>query len=181
MKNKTIFCLIGPSGSGKSTIAQELAKIGIPEVISHTTRQPREGEINGIHYHFVSVDEFDNIEKLEFAIYGNNKYGTSKKEVESKFTISNKIICVIEINGFKQLKENYSNNANIVGIYIKTDIETMRERMITRKDSPESIEARINNAIKINEFHNEIYTDFIVDNRGNLEDTLKNIKSIMEI
>lgn len=181
MKNKTIYCIIGASGSGKSTIAQELTKLGIPEVVSHTTRAPRENEINGIHYHFVSTEEFDSIEKLEFAVYGNNKYGTSRQEVELKFANSDKIICVIEINGLKQLKENYSNYANVVSLFIKTDIETMKARMIARNDSSENIEARINTALKINEFSNEKYADYIIDNRGSLEDTLSKVKSIIGI
>ena len=181
MKNKTIYCIIGASGSGKSTIAQELTKLGIPETVSHTTRSPRNGEIDGVHYHFVTEEEFDLIEKLEHATYGKNKYGTSKFEVDSKFRTHDKIISVIELNGLLQLKENYSNHANIVAIYIKTDIETMKNRMIARNDSPESIQSRIDNALRIDEFKSEKHADFIVDNRGSLEDTLTQIKSIMSI
>ena len=181
MRNKTMYCIIGASGSGKSTIAQELTKLGIPETVSHTTRSPREGEINGVHYHFVSENEFDSIEKLEYAIYGKNKYGTSKMEVDTKFKKHDKIISVIEINGLMQLKENYSEHANIVAIYIKTDIETMKARMIARHDSLDNIEARINSALKLNEFDNEKYADYIVDNRGNFDDTMNKVKSIIGI
>ena len=181
MENKTIFCIIGASGSGKSTIAQELTRLGVPEVVSHTTRKPREGEIDGVHYHFVSNEEFDSIEKLEFAVYGSNKYGTSRKEVESKFKNSDKIICVIEINGLKQLKTNYSDYANIVSLFIKTDIDTMRDRMIARNDLPESIEARINTALKIDEFSQQDYADYIVDNRGSFDKTMATVRDIVGI
>lgn len=181
MKNKTMYCIIGTSGSGKSTIAQELTKLGIPETISHTTRSPREGEINGVHYHFVSENEFNSIEKLEYATYGENKYGTSKMEVDTKFKKHDKIISVIEINGLMQLKKNYSEYANIIAIYIKTDLETMKSRMIARNDSLDNIEKRINNAIKLNEFDNEKYADYIVDNRGNFNDTMAKIKDIIGI
>ena len=57
----------------------------------------------------------------------------------------------------------------------------MKARMIARNDSSENIEARINTALKINEFSNEKYADYIIDNRGSLEDTLSKVKSIIGI
>ena len=178
---KSIYCLIGPSGSGKTRTAHALTELGIPEIVSHTTRKPREGEIEGTHYYFISDEEYEAIEKAEFANYGKSKYCISKKELDSKFEISNKLIAVVEINGFKQLKENCSKEANVISIYIKTDLETMRKRMAERNDKPEDIEFRLNNAIKTNEFDNEHIADYVVDNRGNFETTMSEIRKIIGI
>lgn len=175
---KRIFCLIGASGSGKSAIAKTLIESGMSEIVSHTTRNPREGEVHGYDYYFVSDEEFDNIDKAESAGYGGNRYCISKNELNSKFETNDNIVVVVEMNGYKQLKENCSDYADVISIYIKTDLETMRERMLIRNDKPEDIEARLNNAIKTNEFENEHLTDFVVDNRGDFETTMSEIKKI---
>ena len=84
MKNKgLLFIISGPSGAGKGTVVKELVKLPENEVsISVTTRKPREGEIDGIHYHFFSVDKFrkliDENGFLEYAQYCENYYGTPK-------------------------------------------------------------------------------------------------------
>ena len=178
---KSIYCLLGASGSGKTKTAHALKQLGIPEIVSHTTRKPREGEIEGVHYYFISDEEYNMIEKAEFANYGNSKYCISKKELDSKFETSNKLISVVEINGFKQLKENCSNEADVISIYIKTDLETMRKRMTERNDKPEDIEYRLNNALKTNEFDNEYIADYVVDNRGDFETTISEVKKIIGI
>ena len=63
---KTIINLIGPSGAGKTTLGRELIKIGVPELVSHTSRDVRDGEIDGVSYYFVKEDTIiDMIEKNE--------------------------------------------------------------------------------------------------------------------
>ena len=178
-KKKKIYCLIGASGSGKSRIAKELIESGMSEIISHTTRKPREGEVHGYDYYFVSNEEFDTIDKAEFANYGGNRYCISKTELENKFKNNDNIVVVVEMNGYKQLKENCSDLADIISIYIKTDLETMKKRMLIRNDKAEDIQKRLDNAIKTNEFDNEHLADYVVDNRGDFETTMAQIKEIL--
>lgn len=178
---KRIFCLIGASGSGKSAIAKALVKSGMSEIVSHTTRKPREGEMHGYDYYFVSNEEFDSLDKAEFASYGGNRYCISRNELNSKFETNDNIVVVVEMNGYKQLKENCSSYADVISIYVKTDLETMRKRMLIRNDKLEDIEARLNNAIKTNEFENENLTDFVVDNRGDFQTTMSEIKKIVGV
>ncbi|ORZ30184.1 P-loop containing nucleoside triphosphate hydrolase protein [Catenaria anguillulae PL171] len=109
--NKRPLVVSGPSGSGKSTLLNKLFA-EYPDAfgftVSHTTRAPREGEVDGKNYHFVTREKFDSLvaEKafLEHAEFADNMYGTSKSAVEA-VTKANKI-CVldIEMNGVKSIK-----------------------------------------------------------------------------
>lgn len=176
--NKKIYCLIGASGSGKTAIAKALIKLGMSEIVSHTTRKAREGEVHGYDYYFVSNEEFDTIDKAEFASYGGNRYCISTDELNSKFKSNNNIVVVVEMNGYKQLKENCSSFADVISIYVKTDINTMKERMLIRNDKIEDIQKRLDNALSTNEFDNEFLTDYVVDNRGDFETTMVKIREI---
>lgn len=83
-----VFC--GPSGSGKSTLVSKLMK-DFPNKfgfsVSHTTRKPRPGEVDGVHYHFTNKDEMEKAVKdgkfLESATFSGNMYGTSRQAVET--------------------------------------------------------------------------------------------------
>ena len=87
-----VFVITGPSGVGKGTLISELLE-RVPDLelsVSATTREPREGEVDGRDYHFLSPEEFDRrIERedfLEFATYSGNRYGTLRSEVRSGST-----------------------------------------------------------------------------------------------
>lgn len=109
-----VFC--GPSGVGKSTLVKQLMS-EFPSLfgfsISHTTRSPREGEMNGREYHFVSKEVMEeaikNNEFIESAVYSGNTYGTSKKSVED--VQANCKICILDIDvqGVKQIKNTDLN------------------------------------------------------------------------
>ncbi|KAG8818497.1 hypothetical protein FRC17_010812 [Serendipita sp. 399] len=105
--------LSGPSGVGKSTLLKRLFKEH-PErfgfSVSHTTRRKREGEENGVAYHFVTMDEFDSMierkEFIEFATFSGNKYGTSIKAVEDVAGTGKKCILDIDSQGVRLVKES---------------------------------------------------------------------------
>lgn len=89
MAKGNLFVVSGPSGAGKSTVCKKVRRmLGINLATSATTRAPRDGEVNGREYHFLSMEEFkskiENKEFLEHANVHGNYYGTLKSEVESR-------------------------------------------------------------------------------------------------
>jgi guanylate kinase len=109
----SLVILSGPSGSGKTSIAREVCeKIGLSKTyfsISSTTRQPREGEQNGVDYFFLSKDEFlQDIEKgyfLEWAEVHGNYYGTSLKPIQQAIKEQKIVFLDIDVQGFDSIKK----------------------------------------------------------------------------
>lgn len=151
----------GPSGTGKSTLLKKLFAAH-PELfgfsVSHTTRKPRAGEEDGVHYHFTSVDNFQKLVAEdgfeEHAKFGGNYYGSSRKAVQAVADgqgksidgspAEGKRICVfdIEMEGVKQLKKS-TLNPRICFIQ-PPDVETLEERLRGRgTDSEDSIQKRL--------------------------------------
>lgn len=100
----------GPSGVGKSSVLNEVRR-QVPEVyfsVSATTRAPRPGEVDGVHYHFVSVAEFERMiaggEMLEHARYAGNFYGTPRKPVEEAIASGKPAVLEIELQGARQVR-----------------------------------------------------------------------------
>lgn len=109
-KRGTLLVLSGPGGVGKSSVARELRARGIYWVsISATTRAPREGEIDGVDYFFISDEEFDlRIEEgdfLEWAEFAGSRYGTPRSAVEKALHEGMSVLLEIEIAGAKQVKK----------------------------------------------------------------------------
>ena len=123
-KGKT-FIISGPSGVGKSTVLHELFK-GRDDLyfsISATTRDPREGEVDGVHYHFIDVQHFQELIEadalLEYAEYVGNFYGTPKKYVDKAMNEGRDVILDIEVQGALQVctkrPETHLHRAAVVG------------------------------------------------------------------
>lgn len=113
-----LLCLVGPAGSGKSTIAKSLIEKFAPALqrsISVTTRKPREGEINGVHYHFITLEEFQLWEKegrfFEWEETHGNRYGTLKSTIESAIVEGRDLLFDIDIRGAFTLKRSFPTNA----------------------------------------------------------------------
>lgn len=182
INSKIVYCLVGASGSGKTTLGEYMKKeLDMVEIVSHTTRPPREGEIEGVHYYYISDEEFENIVKIEESSYtGKHKYCLSLEEVERKFNVSDKLFAIVDMNGARQVKQNCENRGiETKIIYIKTDLDTMKKRMTERGDLTSNIEDRLSYAISSNELENGKYADFIIDNRGSLENSKAQLKSIL--
>lgn len=111
MRRGNLFVISGPSGAGKGTLVTRLLK-EIPDArlsISATTRQPREGEIDGVHYHFKTREQFmdlvENDGLLEWAEFAGNCYGTPRSFVEECIAEGFQVILEIEVQGAFQVKE----------------------------------------------------------------------------
>ncbi|BDF96520.1 MULTISPECIES: guanylate kinase [Pseudoalteromonas] len=130
-----LFILSAPSGAGKSSLINALlAKHSDMKVsVSHTTRSPRPGEENGVHYHFVTVEEFKAlIEKndfFEWAQVFDNYYGTSKQAIEQQLTAGIDVFLDIDWQGARQVRE------------LVADVETI----FILPPSKAELESRLNN------------------------------------
>lgn len=165
-KKGMFIVLSGPSGVGKGSICKSiLDKFNSWYSVSMTTRSPREGEIDGKDYYFVSVSEFEKkIEEddfLEYAKYNNNYYGTLKSVINEKLDNNIDVITEIEINGARNIKKIYPDS---VLIYIlPPSLEELKDRLIKRNtESIEVINERMN--ITMEEIKNIDIYDYVVCN-----------------
>ncbi|MGB0871687.1 MAG: guanylate kinase [Solirubrobacterales bacterium] len=142
-----VFVITGPSGVGKGTLIRELRERH-PEIglsISATTRAPREGELDGIHYHFLSDDEFDSRvasgDFVEHAAYSGHQYGTLRSELE-KNAVAGGVVLEIELQGARLIRAAMPDALQI--FIAPPSAETLRERLVGRgTDSAEDIERRL--------------------------------------
>ena len=180
MKGKLII-VSGPSGSGKSTVTKIVKdKLNIPLSISATTRNPRDGEIDGKDYFFLSEEEFKNkIANDEFYEYANvhgNYYGTLKKTVEDNLNRGLNVILEIDVQGALIAKEK---KKDAILVFFRTkDMEVLEERLRDRKtDSEEVIQTRLKNAETELKYENK-YNYTIVNE--NLENSIQELIDIIE-
>ena len=151
-KKGAILIISGPSGCGKSTLLKEVYK-DIDDYyfsISTTTRAPREGEVNGVDYFFVTKEEFEkdinNVDFLEYAKVHDNYYGTSLKPINKALDESKLVIFDIDVQGHEIVRKKLSSITT--SVFITTpSLEVLESRLNSRNtDSIEIIEKRIKNA-----------------------------------
>ena len=139
-ENIVIF-IVGGSGTGKSTVAEEMVKRGLFEkVTTCTTRNPREGEIDGVHYHFLNKEKLFDLYKNDELIedpteFSGNYYGCPK----SSLMIGKPVVAIIEYEGVKKAFENLKNE-NIKPYYVFLEPLSEKEiknRLSTRKGATE--------------------------------------------
>lgn len=151
MKKGLLFIISGPAGSGKGTVVNSLIK-NHPELslsVSATTRAPRAGEINGVHYHFISKDEFEKLiekgEVLEHTTYCENYYGTLKREVLKANKAGRDIILEIEVDGAMQVKKKVRGAVTIM--LTPPDAASLEKRLRGRgTETDDVIKWRLNRA-----------------------------------
>ena len=152
MKNKGLLIVYtGASGVGKGTVMKKLlaSEPNFRLSVSATTREPREGEVDGREYYFVTRERFDEMIAedgfLEHAEYVGNKYGTPKAPVFSMLDEGLDVFLEIEVKGFLQIKKAYPE---CVSIFIcPPSFEELRLRLEGRgTESPEVIEERLRTA-----------------------------------
>lgn len=145
-----LVIISGPSGVGKSSIVRELLKKpGRALSVSATTRAPRPGEIDGVHYHFLSGEEFDQRVRdgwfAEHAQVHSHSYGTPRGPLEEALRTGTTFLLDIDVQGADRLKQRYPKAVSI--FVLPPDFETLEKRLRGRKtDSAEAIERRLKRA-----------------------------------
>lgn len=185
-KNNLLIIISSPSGAGKTSVCKKIINYDnkIKLSVSHTTRAPRDNEINGIDYFFISSDRFNSkiSDKsfLEFANVFGNYYGTSKKNVEEKLLEDFDVLFDIDWQGAAQILN--SNLAKIVTIFLvppskEVVLARLKKRSKETGDDYDSIKKRMleyENEMK----HANDYNYVVVND--NIEECTKKIISIIE-
>ena len=181
MAQGELFVISGPSGVGKGTICKRIfdADPNVRFSVSMTTRQPREGEVEGVDYFFVSRDEFEDLlgkgGLLEYNVYNETYYGTPKAPVGQWVSEGCKVILEIDYHGAFQVRESYSEAVLI--FIMPPSIEELEARITGRgTESEESKQYRLAEAL--GEIGHADQYDYIVVN-DNLDAAVERVRQIM--
>ncbi|HHW76125.1 MAG TPA: guanylate kinase [Xanthomonadaceae bacterium] len=167
MSTGTLYIVAAPSGAGKTSLVKSLVET-TPEVVvsvSHTTRPPRPGERDGVHYHFVSSATFEAMQAegafLEHAQVFGNRYGTSRAVVLAQLAAGLDVILEIDWQGARQVRALLPSSTTI--FILPPSREALRQRLAGRgQDSPETIERRM--AAALSELSHYAEFDYLVIN-----------------
>lgn len=174
-----LFIISAPAGTGKTTLVQMLTKefSAVVASISFTTRHPRQEELEGVHYHFITMDEFakriDVGEFLEYVELYGDFYGTSRIWVENQLNLGKHVILVIDTQGAKLLKETKA-----ISIFVAPpSIEELSRRLRLRQtETKDVIEKRLFWAKK--EMEAQKNYDYLIIN-DNLSSAYQILRSIL--
>jgi guanylate kinase len=150
-----LMMLAGPAGSGKSTLCDRIVKElpGFTRVVTATTRPPRPGEVQDVHYHFLTPAEFDARlaagDFLEWAwVHGKHRYGTLASAVLGPLQAGHSLAINIDVQGVESIRRVAEKNpvlhGHLVTVFIDVPEEVLRVRLATRgTDGPEEVERRM--------------------------------------
>ena len=180
MEKGVLFVVSAPSGCGKGTILSRILKNKkFYYSVSATTRQPREGEKDGVNYRFLDNTQFEKLIAenafLEHAIYCDNHYGTLKAPIEENLSQGKHVILEIEVQGAMQIRKLCPDAVFI--FIVPPSLEAVRERLLHRgTEDAETIEKRIKQAETELQFKNQY--DYCIVN-DILEEAVSDFKSVV--
>ncbi|WP_350560001.1 guanylate kinase [Psychrobacter sp. CAL346-MNA-CIBAN-0220] len=177
----SLFIITAASGTGKTSLVKQLLATtnDLTVSISHTTRAPRPGEIEGHDYHFTEIDTFITAigdgAFLEHAEVFGNYYGTAERSVRAQLESGVDVILEIDWQGALQVKEIFTEATMI--FILPPSLTTLRQRLSTRaQDSIEVIEQRLAGAVT--EMAQYVHFDYVIIN-DNFEVALTELKAII--
>jgi len=162
-----LYVISAASGAGKTSLVSALLQ-QVPDIevsVSHTTRAPREGEVDGVNYHFVDTDRFEkmveNAEFFEHATVFGNMYGTSQQHVEDQLLGGKDVILEIDWQGARQIRRLIPDCSTIY--IVPPSTEALRQRLTSRgQDDDEEIDRRMQEAVS--EMSHYVEFDYLVIN-----------------
>ncbi len=147
-----LLVISGPSGTGKGTLIERLMAEDKSLVfsVSATTRAPRPGEINGVHYHFVTNEEYDRLVAenafVEHATVHGNRYGTLRSEVYERLARGENVVLDIDVQGALNVIASEKEKVSI--FILPPSMKVLRERLTGRgTETKEAVERRLHNAV----------------------------------
>ena len=152
-KEGLLIVFSGPSGVGKGTVLREYLQEhpNVKVSVSATTRSPRPGEVDGVHYHFLSREQFQEMIQqdglLEYACYSGNYYGTPKAAVQEQLNMGNHVVLEIEVQGALQILKKYPQ-ALLIFVMPPSYQELERRLRERNTESEEEIQRRLQTAIQ---------------------------------
>ena len=182
MSKGILFVISAPSGTGKTTLLGRVMP-GLDQLafsVSHTTRKPRSGEVDGRDYHFIAKDEFEQMIEdnrfIEWARVHENFYGTSIAAVAGQLDNGSDVILDIDVQGAAIVRDN--KQFNDVHIFISPPELGILEKRLRKRDtdSEETIRIRLDNARK--EMRAAVEYDYVVVNDA-LDDAADTLRSII--
>ena len=182
MNDSKLIIFSAPSGAGKSSLIKKLIELSESTIelsVSVTTREPRDGEVHGVDYFFISEQEFLKLKKqdsfLESANVHGFHYATLKSFVDEKTSSGISVILDIDVQGFKQVKQTSQDNVSI--FILPPSLEELEKRLFNRgSESAESIKKRLENAFI--ELRSAEIFDYVVVN-DEFDNTIKILSSIL--
>lgn len=181
MNDGILFVVSAPSGAGKTTLCDKAVKhfAKLEHSVSYTTRRPREGEVDGREYRFVSDTAFDEMELsgefVENALVHGNRYGTASSDLLRLIKEGVDVMVEIDVQGAAQLREKFSEAVFI--FIVPPSVEACKERLTIRgKDSEEVIQRRLAKATE--EMKEAVNYDYIVIN-DDLNEAFERFKSVV--
>ncbi len=171
-----IIILHGSSAAGKTVAGEYLKSKGIQELVSHTTRAKRPGEINGEAYYFVDLATFKEIPKIEESVYAGHHYGVSRQEVWDKYQKA-WVFAVTDRNGVKSFLKIFKDD--VVVIKIESSLRRMRQRLEERGESKESIRMRMKINLNYKRTKDGFLSNYTIDNNTSIKTFYKNLDYIL--
>lgn len=177
-----LLVISGPSGTGKGTIIEQLMKADDNLVfsVSATTRAPRPGEVDGVHYHFMTVERYRELVAqnafVEHAEVHGNLYGTLKSEVNERLARGEDVVLDIDVQGALNV---IGSGIECVSIFIlPPSLKVLRERLTGRgTETPEQVERRLHNAIE-EITHKDKYQYKVIND--DLDAAVRTVQTIIE-
>ena len=181
MTNGTLYIISAASGAGKTTLVNAvLQQVDDLEVsVSHTTRAPREGEVDGVNYHFVDKDRFEEMveasEFIEYATVFGNMYGTSRQHIQEQLLKGKDVILEIDWQGARQIRQLMPDCKSV--FIVPPSTEALRQRLTSRGTDDEDIIARRMQEA-ISEMSHYVEYDYLVIN-DDFDEARENLTAII--